>query len=322
MGEPKKHHFIPQFLLRGLLAEQSDQLHVFDKWTDKIWKSPTRDVAAEHKFNLIKGDDAELNLEPYMGRMEDAVSPLIERIRTTRSIKWLGSVGRRHVALFAAAQMLRTPAALAKQKAIDDLLQEGISRRGADPHNIDGYKPLEPGDEKRFWAEMYMTETPKIAAHLQMKDWALFDAGNADFYMSDAPVTMFNHIERPGRGNLGVACEGIQVHLPLDRKLTLAFVCPTIRRELKSAKRAAARNSFLSDHAERQEAFSKANEIIRAVQTGRPLPFDPENVTFLNSLQVSNSERFVYSADGDFDLAAEMVTSHPINRTGRRPQLA
>lgn len=257
-----------------------------------------------------------------MGRMEDAVSPLIERIRRARSIRWLDAAGRRHVALFAAAQMLRTPAALAKQKAIEDLLKDFLASHDADPYMIEGYEPLLSGDEKKLWGDVYMTETPKIATHLQMKDWVLFDAGTADFYMSDAPVTMFNHVERPGRGNLGVACEGIQVHLPLDRKLTLGFVCPTIRRELKSSKRAAARNRFLSAHAERQDSFSKANEIIRAVDTGRPLSFSSENTTFLNSLQVSNSERFVYSFDGNFDLAIEMVTTHPINRTGRRPQKA
>lgn len=321
MSEPKKHHFVPQFLLRGLLPERGDMLWVFDKWTGKVWKSPTRDIAAEHKFNLIKADDVELDLEPYMGQMEDAVSPLVERLRATRSLKWLGAAGRRKVALFTAAQMLRTPAALAKHKAIDDLLKEGLSRRGGDPYNVEGYEPFAPGDEKNFWGEIYMTETPKIATHLLMKDWMLFDSSSSEFYMSDAPVTLFNHVERPGRGNLGVACEGIQIHLPLARNLTLALVCPTIRRELKSAKRSAARNPFLGN-AEKQNAFSKADEIIRAVDTGRPLQSAPENVIFLNSLQVSNSERFVYSTSGDFELATEMVTTHPINRTGRRPQLA
>jgi hypothetical protein len=45
---------------------------------------------------------------------------------------------------------------------------------------------------------------------------------------------------------------------------------------------------------------------------GHPIPASTENVTFVNSLQVIYSERFLYAAhDGDFQLAREMLCENP-----------
>lgn len=256
-----------------------------------------------------------------MARMEDAVAPLVERIRSTRSIRWLTVANKRQLALFVAAQKLRTPAAKAQQEAVGDLIRNFIVRNGGNPEDMEGYRSLDEQGTKAFWGDFYITETPKVAVHIQTKDWFLFEPSpGRSFYISDAPVTLSNHVETPGRGNLGVSSLGIQIHIPISSNLTLAFFCRSLRKELERERKRILRRrrkGILDNKIE--HALSEAALIERAYRTGRPITCKPENVDFLNSLQVSSSERFLYSSDGEFDLALEMVTTHPVNRTGRRP---
>jgi hypothetical protein len=67
-----------------------------------------------------------------------------------------------------------------------------------------------------------------------------------------------------------------------------------------------------------QKAFAIARDFVHAVQSGQPARMDPQNVEFLNSLQVIHAERFVFCADGDFSLAEEMLRADPGLREGVR----
>jgi hypothetical protein len=49
-----------------------------------------------------------------------------------------------------------------------------------------------------------------------------------------------------------------------------------------------------------------------------PLGLEADNVIFMNSLQVIYSERFVFSADGNWELVREMVASNPELKVGPR----
>ena len=57
-----------------------------------------------------------------------------------------------------------------------------------------------------------------------------------------------------------------------------------------------------------------------AFYTDTPVIYRNENVTYLNSLQVINSDRFLFSENDDFSLAEEMTTTHSdlVEGTGMR----
>jgi Protein of unknown function (DUF4238) len=57
-------------------------------------------------------------------------------------------------------------------------------------------------------------------------------------YISDNPITLFNSKDFGFRGNLGLACFGIEIYLPLSSHLTLAIFCPShrVEREVLLAK--------------------------------------------------------------------------------------
>ena len=50
MTSAKKHHFVPQFLLKHFARAGTSQVHVFDKLTDKVFVANVADVAAEHRL--------------------------------------------------------------------------------------------------------------------------------------------------------------------------------------------------------------------------------------------------------------------------------
>lgn len=59
-----------------------------------------------------------------------------------------------------------------------------------------------------------------------------------------------------------------------------------------------------------------------AIGTGQPAPSDSQNMDYLNSLQISQAERYVASSDGDFRLVRRMISDNGKYRRGLRADLA
>jgi len=73
-GEPRKHHFVPQFYLAGFTTNGSNdgELHGFDKNRRKTFRSTPRGVAHKRDFHKIvpgpQGD--EMAVEKALGKVE------------------------------------------------------------------------------------------------------------------------------------------------------------------------------------------------------------------------------------------------------------
>jgi hypothetical protein len=59
MTDAKKQHYVPQFYLRGF-ANQSEQIHVFDKFTQKSSPAKVNNVAASNYFYDLSEDIVEV----------------------------------------------------------------------------------------------------------------------------------------------------------------------------------------------------------------------------------------------------------------------
>jgi hypothetical protein len=53
-----------------------------------------------------------------------------------------------------------------------------------------------------------------------------------------------------------------------------------------------------------------------------PMRLEPEPVVNLNSLQVRQAERYVYSSQPDFALVEKMLAKQPAYRQGPRPRVS
>jgi len=152
------------------------------------------------------------------------------------------------------------------------------------------------------------------------KDWLLLKTDNKHPYLiGDHPLTMHNMVVQEGRGNLGIAVEGIELYFPLSPNLALAIWCPSHREMLTNSLQSIDRLVEVSN-TERDWVRGKGDvlAILEALQTGDPLRSSPENVEFFNSLQVSTAERFVFSSNDDFSIVKEMIRANPELRHGRR----
>jgi hypothetical protein len=117
MGEPKLHHYVPQFYLRRF-ADESGRLWVWDRGRDRAFPGRPRSVAAEKGFYHLgelaeRGHDP-LTMEKQFSHLEGEVSLI-----TDQWLSWLRQmapgeeieipqVNREMLSLYIALQFLRT----------------------------------------------------------------------------------------------------------------------------------------------------------------------------------------------------------------------
>ncbi|MGY1438004.1 DUF4238 domain-containing protein [Streptomyces reniochalinae] len=117
MGDPKLHHYVPQFYLRRFV-DSVERLWVWDKTSDRVFRTQPKAIAAETNFYLLPelaehGYDP-VELERQFADLEGQVSAI-----TGQWLEWIRhgnpgdslpvpDVNREIVSLFLALQSLRT----------------------------------------------------------------------------------------------------------------------------------------------------------------------------------------------------------------------
>jgi hypothetical protein len=74
----------------------------------------------------------------------------------------------------------------------------------------------------------------------------------------------------------------------------------------------------VASHRQIYRAFEEVVTTLEGFDKGLPVKLGPENVENMNSLQVIEAERFLFSADGDFSLAEDMLRTNPELKVGPR----
>lgn len=132
----------------------------------------------------------------------------------------------------------------------------------------------EPFDYKALWFSLF-EEAVKFSKAIKNKVWFLGQSENI-FYTSDNPVVLQNSTDQSEiRGSLGLESYGIEIYMPLTDSLILCMFCEKL---LKN----------------KHETLDL--EI-----------FNYENVINVNSLQYFQSERFIFSSSGKFEMIDESI---------------
>lgn len=289
-NEPRKHHYIPQFLLKHF-ADNDGKVHVFDKKLNASRHQSTKKIAFENDMYVIKDDTGRKNLEELATMIDEFGCEPIRKLIKYEGLSALTKEERLKLSYFVAAMMIRVPhtrlSALATNNYMIDKWGPDICAEGSDV-------PISAFTEqvaKNMTVAMMARLTPEFAKYLREKIWLLMKAPEGShFYISDNPVAKHNLIERPLRGNLGLKNEGIEIYLPIAPHLCLMLLCPKM-----------ANLATLSPETGVHEAY----------YTDTPIRSNPDNVIHLNSLQVIHAERFLFSSRNDFHLAQDMIREHP-----------
>jgi Protein of unknown function (DUF4238) len=82
MTSAKKHHFVPQFLLKHFARAGTSQVHVFDKLTSKVFVANVADVAAEHRLYEFTVGEFTATIEPSLAEFESKAAAVLRGVMT------------------------------------------------------------------------------------------------------------------------------------------------------------------------------------------------------------------------------------------------
>jgi Protein of unknown function (DUF4238) len=323
-------HYVPRFLLRRFGQGKKERVWVLDKHTGKQFsfsasKKSTIAVAAEYGMYDFEFMGESVTVEPGLANLESKAAKFIERVILEETLSQTDPLERATLANFLAVQMVRTRAIMTTNQEMFARMPAWLRQEGApeeffapDPKVGDGENA-----QKALQARLICNAATDYAPALLEKDWVLLKTNQqVPFIMGDHPFTVFNEVDRGLRGNLGLSVEGIQIYFPLSPTLALALWCPSIQQQLLEG---FVRLDHIAHTAPHQagryvETWKKGIEIVEAIRNGTPLMTQPESVMHFNSLQIGMAERFLFSCDGDFTLAEDMIRENPAFRYGRRMQ--
>jgi len=323
MERPKKHHYVPQFLLRNFTSDGGTRLYVFDKQTSKIFAANVADVAAENRLYEFSLGEVTATIEPSLADFESKAAIVLRTVLDKGSLAGLTLYQRTVLSGLVAQLLVRSPQQRAVRRHLNAELRKWVSTRGTDPDLMPELKTPNENEEKLFTAQALPSQMEQFAPLIFGKTWALHDAPISEtLYISDNPVAMHNEKKIPHRGNLGLAVEGVEVYLPLSYNCCLGMYCPTVTSELMAAYEGYRRIRAFRIRPMPPAPPEAAERLCRAFRTGESSPLRQASVEFMNSLQVWNAERYVYSRSDNFQLAHEMVAQNPGLRKGPRPEAA
>lgn len=335
----QNQHYVPQFLLRNFShtkkGDKEHYVYAYDKHTDKKFKPNTAGIAAERDFYDIQNGDEVASLEESFSSLEHRTKEAIDKIINTRSLSTLTDEDKAWLCIFVAAQYMRVKKQREVMLDLNDQMAEHLRKMGADLENVQGFQILNAEDIKRLSMQSMPKELMEIARYVGQKTLFLHEFTD-ELYISDNPVVLSNTKDFGPYGNIGFAVRGIEIYFPIHRNLALVFWCTSLQDEFEtgvnSAKDALQKaravallsNKSINKDAEKAllDTIAKFDALKDSAIRGEAIKCSSENAMFLNSLQVGWSHRYVFSADGNFDLVERMIADNPANREGVKMKLS
>lgn len=343
-SDVRGQHYVPRMLQAPFATEATGkkaQVHVFDKHTGATFRTAPDNILQARDFNTFEGEGRTVCLEDPMAAVESDAAPVLERIRAERSVAGLNEDERAKVCVFAALQRVRGISTRASLRHVGELLRKRLTQAGMKAEQLADYAgDNDPEQLKLNALEMVAKGLGTFSQAIAMKDMVSFEAPvGHTFLLGDCPVVLMNNVDHGPRGSIGLDVVGIEIYLPIAPDLALGFLCPSLIPSIAEASarygaslKSTAVTAFVArgpeaDHlramrAELQIKKAKIDADLAAFREGRPVVNDPENMDYVNSLQVLQSERHVVSATGNFDLVREMIAKDERTRTGARATMA
>lgn len=274
MKRPRKHHYVPQCLLKHFV-NSNGQVYVLDKKTLQIFQSNIQDVFAERDFYTIGTNN---RMESFFSQeVETKCAPVIDKIISKHSLLSLSESECNLLIDFCIIQNERTNM---RKKAINTMLQSLLKivipiweRNGTIPP-----KPIPLDDVKinctptatRLQSELILENTPLFRHILKKtKKIMLFHSATSIFHIGDHPVAMNNEKPTPPFGAFGYAVPCCDLYFPLSPHLCIAMI-------------------------------DKHSALYSEIPDMNILPVSPNTTNALNILQIRWANRHIISSENNF----------------------
>ena len=324
-------HYVPKLLLRGFLSGDperavKEQVHVLDLEAGKSFPTSIDNIMGERRFNEFWVDDDVLaTIEPWTGRIESHLAPIIERIRARKTLERTPEEIA-NLAFLMAFQFVRTKGMRLMPERIDAQLRRHVKRMGFDQAKVDGLMNLDEEGLKKEHIRHQVQNLEKYVEIMAEKEFFLMTPPDGrSFYIGDHPVVLHNDEPRTVHtGHLGIGAAYIQIYLPLSSDVLLCAYDKAVLGQMMKASDEA-RNKEVAGYAlskliageisaaQMKQAIDAARDLdpvaamIKAIRTGQPMAVGPEQVQCYNSLQAFFAHRFVIDPDDSFAVARDMI---------------
>ena len=300
MTDSKKHHYVPQSLLKQFrIANSSSQIYVYDKNRKSSFKSSIRDAGSENHFNTFMNADQRINFESVFQKNDDRLAQLIDVLTTDEHTNRLNTQDRSDLLHIISAQIVRTKIHRTSMLSVAEQMIDSLKDAGFDKDELLNFS-IPSEDEVRQFALSSYLKSDELVESISGKVGFLIrcDSGNS-FWTSDNPVVLHNTFPY---GDVALGAAGIEIYFPISSKLALGFYCPSIFSKMKYL--------LSSNYADvDKELYSS---MLSALKNGEAISLGPKTATFINSLQVLQSTRFIYSAsNADFSLVDSILEENP-----------
>lgn len=337
----QNQHYVPKFILRNFLSNpKKEQVQVFSKSSRKGFATSIKNIMAERRFHEFRIDGNYFaSFEKSVCRIEEMLLPAYRSVIENRRFDGT-SAQKAHLAVLIAFQLLRTRSERERFVEMERQLAEHLAKHGASIEDIDGYQPLTDDTLRRRHILFMRRAVGNFAKIIEAKDFLLLEAPKGrHFYLSDNPVTIHNSQPNDGfYGNMGLACKGIEIYMPLTSELQLCAWCPSLlgsmREKVAEEKRQlaaailspamfrAADPTLLMEQLKQLREYREAIEdTLNRAAEGVPLSASSENMDFQNSLQVGQAREHLICQEADFDLAKRFMAKYPASK-GRRVSIS
>ncbi|MEE9454163.1 MAG: DUF4238 domain-containing protein [Paracoccaceae bacterium] len=299
-NESKVHHFVTQAQLRHFASDNRQKFVMqFDKETSRSYAcSIAKNAGSQQHFNTVVTANGRKNFEHIFEDVDRKSAKLVKDIIANNSVAWLQDEDHDALVNFLSLQLIRTPLVRATHKHLAAKIR-GIARQCGYNPDEDSSMSMPSDAQLKLNTEQRFDKIESYATLLRRLQPALYRCDeNERFLLSDHPIVITNQFPY---GDTGLASHGILVTIPITPALMIAMHCPTIVRRYEQLDEI--------DLNPRMDRYRKG------LRSGTPISIDDKMVRSLNQHQVVQSERFLYSAEDNFDFVRGLLKNHTEFRT-------
>jgi len=245
----KRHHYIPQFYLKGFVdpntsKEQTPYLWVGDIGEKRIFRKAPTNVARLHGYYTITRPTEVENqdFEDYLATKEAKAAPVLERLITASDS--LSDSERRLFSEFVTVQKYRVPCFREKvHELLEDVARTTMRMMASDPKRwqrkiteLEKETGVKVGAETESLRQFTLSNgydikaSPNMSLGIMLKlintiapiinemRWAVFSTPiGQNLLTSDCPVSLYDPTTRPLLMGVGLGMEKVELILPLTR---------------------------------------------------------------------------------------------------------